>query len=577
MLRYPLAALAVFVLASPAVALEPIPDKLVVLTFDDSSKSHYTVARPILTKCKFGATFFITEGFDFPTSKKDYMSWEEIAQLHKDGFEIGNHTLDHKGVTDKTLADLPAQLRGINAQCKKHGIPQPTSFAYPGNTISKDALAILKENGITFARRGGAPEFPYKEGRGFAYEPGLDHALLVPSAGDARPAWTLDDFKAAVSQAKHGKIAVLQFHGVPDTAHDWVNSTKEQFESYMKYLADNKFTVIAMRDLAKYVDPAVNPNDPFGVLEDRKKLIEAKRDGNNARPAKTDAELKYWLDNMLVHHRYSHTEAGAALGLTADEVAGAVKRLKIDPTKFSPQRKPDDPLLVLPYPGGRHPRIGFRDGMIRPQRETKASIFAPWTDGGYAVADTPEAVWFAPTGKPELLYLAHTHVPTTWDRQKLTLDPMEWTRKPDGSLSLERALPNKVTLATFVTPGKDGVRMEFRVTNGSAEKLTGLRVQMCVMLAGLTGFDERTNANKVLASPFAACKDATGKRWVITGWERCGRAWGNPPCPCMHADPVVEDCPPGQTKLVRGWLSFYEGNDIDAELKRLKAIAFPAK
>ncbi len=139
-----------------------------------------------------------------------------------------------------------------------------------------------------FARRGGAPEFPYKEGRGFAYEPGLDHALLVPSAGDARPAWTLDDFKAAVAQAKPGKIAVLQFHGVPDTAHDWVNSTKEQFESYMKYLADNKFTVIAMRDLAKFVDPAVNPNDPLGIIEDRTKRIKAKRDGNNVRPAQND-------------------------------------------------------------------------------------------------------------------------------------------------------------------------------------------------------------------------------------------------------------------------------------------------
>src|SRR5436190_11668497 len=279
MTRALLAALAVLFLSSPAFALEPIPDKLVVLTFDDAAKSHYTVARPLLLKYKFGATFFITEGFDFRTNQKDYMTWAEIAQLHKDGFEIGNHTLDHKGVTEKTLADLPAQLRGIALQCKKHGIPQPTSFAYPGNAFTKDGLAVLKDNGITFARRGGSPEFPYKEGRGFAYEPGLDHALLVPSAGDARPAWTLDDFKAAVAQAKHGKIAVLQFHGVPDTAHDWVNSTREQFESYMKYLADNHFTVIALRDLAKYVDPAVNPNDPFGVIEDRKKLIKAKRDG----------------------------------------------------------------------------------------------------------------------------------------------------------------------------------------------------------------------------------------------------------------------------------------------------------
>ena len=114
-------ALAVLLIVSPAVALEPIPDKLVVLTFDDSAKSHFTIARPLLTKYKFAATFFITEGFDFPTNKKDYMTWEEIAQLHKDGFEIGNHTRDHMPVTAKALAELPAQLRGINEQCKKHG------------------------------------------------------------------------------------------------------------------------------------------------------------------------------------------------------------------------------------------------------------------------------------------------------------------------------------------------------------------------------------------------------------------------------------------------------------------------
>lgn len=575
MTRALLAALALVLPASPAFALEPIPDKLVVLTFDDSAKSHYTVARPILTKYKFGATFFITEGFDFPTNKKDYMTWDEIAQLHKDGFEIGNHTRDHKGVTDKTLADLPAQLRGISVQCQKHGIPPPTSFAYPGNAFTKGGLAVLKDNGITFARRGGSPEFPYKEGRGFAYEPGLDHALLVPSAGDARPAWTLDDFKTAVALAKHGKIAVLQFHGVPDTAHDWVNSTKAQFESYMKYLADSKFTVIAMRDLAKFVDSAVNPNDPFGVIEDRKKLIEAKRDGNNARAAKNDTELKYWLDNALVHHRYSTAEAGAALGLAADEVAAAVKRLGINVTK-RPVRKEGEPPLVLPYPGGRHPRIGFRDGMIRPQREATVSVFPPWADGGYAVANVPEAVWFVPNNRAELLYLGHTHVPTIWDKQNVTLDALEWTRNAAGSLALERTLPNKVTLAVFITPGNDGVRMEFRVTNLSAEKLAGLRVQMCVMLASLKGFDARTNENKVLAAPFAACKDATGKRWVITGWQRCGRAWGNPPCPCLHADPVVENCLPGATKSVRGWLSFYEGADIDAELSRLKEVAFQA-
>src|SRR4051794_946908 len=97
---------ALLAIASPLCGFEPIPDKLVVLSFDDASKSHYTIARPLLLKLHFGATFFVTEGWDFATNKTDYMSWEEIAQLHKDGFEIGNHTRDHKGVTERSIPDI---------------------------------------------------------------------------------------------------------------------------------------------------------------------------------------------------------------------------------------------------------------------------------------------------------------------------------------------------------------------------------------------------------------------------------------------------------------------------------------
>ena len=37
---------------TPLLSLEPIPDRLLVLTFDDTSKSHYIVARPLLKKWK---------------------------------------------------------------------------------------------------------------------------------------------------------------------------------------------------------------------------------------------------------------------------------------------------------------------------------------------------------------------------------------------------------------------------------------------------------------------------------------------------------------------------------------------
>src|SRR5262245_19503252 len=153
-------------------ALEPVPDQLVVLTFDDSVASQHSVVRPILKRYGFGATFFITEGFSFRSNKQDCMTWEQIKQLHEDGFEIGNHTRDHLSVSDRTLGQLREQIEAINARCAEHGIPQPVSFGYPGNAITPRALPILKELGIRFARRGGAPEHPYEWGRGFACEPG---------------------------------------------------------------------------------------------------------------------------------------------------------------------------------------------------------------------------------------------------------------------------------------------------------------------------------------------------------------------------------------------------------------------
>lgn len=247
----------------------PIPDRLVVLTFDDSVRSHFTVARPVLKKYGFSATFFITEGFNFKTNKKDYMTWEQIRILHQDGFEIGNHTRDHFMVNALNVHRLAEQLKDINERCREHGIPKPVSFAWPGNAFAVEALDVLKSNGFIFARRGGSPEFPYEEGRGCAYEPGFDHPLLIPTAGDARPDWTLANFKQAIHQAQRGRIAVLQFHGVPEGEHDWVNTPKGNFLEYTRYLHENDFTVIAMRDLRKYVDPDQHPDDPLAAMKRR--------------------------------------------------------------------------------------------------------------------------------------------------------------------------------------------------------------------------------------------------------------------------------------------------------------------
>lgn len=285
---------------------------------------------------------------------------------------------------------------------------------------------------------------------------------------------------------------------------------------------------------------------------------------SNVRRPANDAELQYWLENMVLYHKYSDAEVAAATGLSPAEISAALKRFDISAKKGS-SHSSGDKLTVLPYPGGRHPRIGFLDGAIEPQRETKISVFTPWDKSSYVVVDVPEAIWY----QSGLLYLAHTHVPTVWSKQDIKLEPLEWNRRADGALDIERTLPNKVRFGARIVPQRDVVEMTLWLTNNSRETLRDLRVQNCVMLKGATGFTQQTNVNKVFSQPYVACHSSESNRWIITAWEPCHRAWANPPVPCLHSDPKFPDCPPGEGRILRGRLWFYEGPDIHGEFARL--------
>ncbi len=236
--------------------IKPIPDKLIVLTFDDGCKSQVTFVAPILKQYGFGATFYITEGLGFLKNKEAYMSWKEVQMLDHDGFEIGNHTRNHRNVTQQSAQELNSDLMHIDMRCEEYGITRPTTFCYPGYSHNGASVKIIADYGFHFARRGVAPEFQYNSdgGRGPAYIPSVHHPLLIPTTGASGPNWGFEDFLWAIGQAENGKIAVLTFHGVPDLEHPWVHTEPKAFESYIEHLATNDYKVIALRDLYSYVN-----------------------------------------------------------------------------------------------------------------------------------------------------------------------------------------------------------------------------------------------------------------------------------------------------------------------------------
>jgi peptidoglycan/xylan/chitin deacetylase (PgdA/CDA1 family) len=237
-----LIALNFFLLGRSQILKKEIPDKLVVLTFDDAPASQYAVVAPLLKEYGFGATFFVCE---FPPNYKDstlYMNWRQIKALDKMGFEVANHTHTHANVSKLTQSQFNAELEYIEDKCDSLGIAQPRNFAYPGYGLNANVLRFLEKKEYRFARAGGSR----------AYDPSTDHPFLIPS-------WAINadnksEIITALDEAKNGKIVVLTLHGVPDVEHPWVNTPPMLFKEYLQYLADKNFKVVSLRELQVYVD-----------------------------------------------------------------------------------------------------------------------------------------------------------------------------------------------------------------------------------------------------------------------------------------------------------------------------------
>src|SRR3982751_4695083 len=159
----------------PVQPASPVPDKLVVLTFDDAVKSHFTNVAPLLERYGFTATFFVTEFPQPPFSDTTlYMTWAQIGDLNRRGFEVANHTWHHAHVDKLDEAHFAQELRYVEEKLRSLGTPTPVSFAYPAYVTSPQVVRLLRERGYTFARIGGDR----------AYDPLRDDPMLVPS-------WTL--------------------------------------------------------------------------------------------------------------------------------------------------------------------------------------------------------------------------------------------------------------------------------------------------------------------------------------------------------------------------------------------------
>jgi peptidoglycan/xylan/chitin deacetylase (PgdA/CDA1 family) len=127
-----------------------LPEKPVMISFDDSRVEHALIAAPVMEKHGFRGAFFI---MTITYNKKNYMTKDQIAGLAKAGHTVGLHSWDHTMVTKyKEAADWQKEVAEPKAKLEKIVGRAVDYWAYPNGVFDhKGAQELSKYFKLSFS------------------------------------------------------------------------------------------------------------------------------------------------------------------------------------------------------------------------------------------------------------------------------------------------------------------------------------------------------------------------------------------------------------------------------------------
>ncbi len=123
----------------------PLPEKPVLITFDDGYRDNYKNAFPILKKYDMTATIFLVS--DFMDRFDNYLTWAQVQEMSEAGICMGVHTLSHFELTGLSDSELNQQLEGGKLAIEWKTLKFAEYIAYPCGSYNDKVLEHIRQYG----------------------------------------------------------------------------------------------------------------------------------------------------------------------------------------------------------------------------------------------------------------------------------------------------------------------------------------------------------------------------------------------------------------------------------------------